>query len=60
MSSQGWILISVVFYMSVMVLIGFLSSRLIKDTLDYIVAGRRLGIVLSVVCRDNFCYMVWC
>ncbi len=47
-AEQKWLIASVSVYMLVMLGIGFWSSRSIKDTRDYIVAGGRMGWWLSI------------
>ena len=39
---SSWVAVGVIIYMIIMVLIGFFSVKYIKDSSDYIVAGRRL------------------
>lgn len=46
-SSQIWLLTSVAAYMAIMLGIGFWTSRKIKNTRDYIIAGKHLGWWLS-------------
>lgn len=46
--TQIWLSASVGLYMLVMLGIGYWSSRKIKDSADYIVAGSRLGWALSI------------
>jgi SSS family transporter len=43
----NWVLAGLGVYMVVMLAIGWYSSRLIKSTSDFLVAGRRLGIPLA-------------
>ena len=45
---QVWIIVGVVFYMAIMLGIGFWASRKVKDTADYIIAGQRLSWGLSI------------
>ena len=45
---KGWALGIFIGYILIMLIIGYLSSRRIKDSADYIVAGRRLNLLLSV------------
>ncbi len=47
-SSQIWLIASVAFYMSFMLGIGFWTSKKIKDTKDYIIAGGKMGWWLSI------------
>ncbi|MEI8348995.1 MAG: sodium:solute symporter family protein [Candidatus Omnitrophota bacterium] len=46
--NQIWILGGVAFYMLAMLLIGYWASKRVKNARDYIVAGGRLGWMLSV------------
>lgn len=46
--TQLWLVVSVSIYMLVMLLIGYWTSKKIKNTSDYIVAGNRLGWWLSI------------
>jgi Na+/proline symporter len=41
------VVIILILYFSLMLLIGFWSGRKIKDTTDFLIAGRRLGLVLA-------------
>jgi len=41
------VVIILTLYFSLMLLIGFWSGRKIKDTTDFLIAGRRLGLVLA-------------
>ena len=43
-----WIIGGVAFYMLIMLAIGYWASRRVKNTRDYIVAGGRLGWILSI------------
>ena len=47
-SSQIWLIASVALYMVFMLGIGFWTSRRIKDTKDYIIAGGKMGWWLSL------------
>lgn len=47
-SSQVLLLTSVGFYMAIMLAVGFWASRKIKNTRDYIIAGKHLGWWLSI------------
>ncbi len=46
--TQIWIVVGVAFYMAAMLLIGWWAGRRVHDTRDYIVAGGRLGWLLSI------------
>ncbi|MCM8787350.1 MAG: sodium:solute symporter family protein [Candidatus Omnitrophica bacterium] len=45
---QIYIILGVIFYMIVMLFIGYFASKKIKNTKDYIIAGGRLGWFLSI------------
>ncbi len=45
---QIWITIGVVFYMTIMLSVGVIVSRMVKTTADYIIAGQRLSWGLSI------------
>ncbi len=42
----GWVLIGLAIYMVLMLFIGWWASKRVKDTTDFLVAGRRLGLFL--------------
>ena len=42
----GWVLIGLAIYMVLMVFIGWWASKRVKNTTDFLVAGRRLGLFL--------------
>lgn len=57
MQCGGMVLFGVIIYMLVMVGIGWWSSRRIKDSTDYIVAGRRLPLffIIGTLFATWFC-----
>jgi len=53
----SWVATGVIIYMVIMVLIGFFSTKYIKNSADFIVAGRRLPffMLLGAIVATWFC-----